>query len=218
MDILKILTESAESLISEDLDFFITELETGSYEASYIQQCKDQIALLRTWHKADIGAAKAKNNADKIGVPDGVLINTDQLAPEQVNSLAQLSPIEKTRVELKRLRVQNNYKSAFKAYIKNSAFIDADFVDTNYGMFLAWEINAIISVKQMGEPFLEKYFGALDWDKISRYQLFSESFFMKHFAQLNTELVLEKGKNKWRKKENRSKQLDVFLRLKGVKI
>ena len=56
------------------------------------------------------------------------------------------------------------------------------------------------------------------YDKIARYQLFSEGFFMKHYAQLDVNIVLGHGKNEWRKKENRSKQLDVFLRLKGVKI
>ena len=70
----------------------------------------------------------------------------------------------------------------------------------------------------MGEDFIEKYFGALDHDKIARYQQFSEVFFMKHFSQMDYTIVLEHGKNEWRKKENRSKQLDVFLRLKGVKI
>ena len=70
----------------------------------------------------------------------------------------------------------------------------------------------------MPEEFLEKYFGALNKDKIARYQCFSESFFMKHYSQLDATVVLTKGKNEWRKKENRSKQLDVFLRLKGVKI
>ena len=96
--------------------------------------------------------------------------------------------------------------------------IDADFVDTHYSFFQPWELDAIISVKQMGEDFIEKYFGALDHDKIARYQQFSEVFFMKHFSQMDYTIVLEHGKNEWRKKENRSKQLDVFLRLKGVKI
>jgi hypothetical protein len=35
---------------------------------------------------------------------------------------------------------------------------------------------------------------------------------------MDATIVLQHGKNEWRKKENRSKQLDVFLRLKGVKI
>lgn len=70
----------------------------------------------------------------------------------------------------------------------------------------------------MGESFLEKYFGALDPDKVARYQEFSEQFFMKHFSQLDAVAVLAHGKNEWRKKDKRSKQLDVFLRLKGIKI
>ena len=218
MDILKILTESSDSLIPEDLDFFVTELETGNYDASYIQQCKDQIEILRNWHKGNVGAAQPKKNADKIGTPKGVVMTPSQLAPQQMNPAAQLPPEELVRGDLKRLRVQNDYKSAFKTYVKGSSIIDAAFVDANYGLFAAWEINAIISVKQMGEAFLEKYFGALDLEKIARYQQFSENFFMKHFSQLDAQIVLERGKNEWRRKENRSKQLDVFLRLKGVKI
>ena len=96
--------------------------------------------------------------------------------------------------------------------------MDAAFIEKHFSFFKEWELNAILSVKQLGEPFLEKYFGALDHDKIARYQLFSEAFFMKHYAQMDATIVLQHGKNEWRKKENRSKQLDVFLRLKGVKI
>ena len=73
-----------------------------------------------------------------------------------------------------------------------------------------------MSVKPVSEEFLEQYFGALDHDKIARYQKFSEAFFIKHYAQMNATIVLEHGKNEWRKKENRSKQLDVFLRIKGI--
>ena len=113
---------------------------------------------------------------------------------------------------------ENQSSKEFKKFIASHELVDADFVDKNYGLFEAWEIGAIISVKQMGEAFLEKYFGALDLDKVARYQEFSEQFFMKHFSQLDATIVLTKGKNTWRKKENRSKQLDVFLRLKGVKI
>jgi len=116
------------------------------------------------------------------------------------------------------LRGQPAYKTNFKKLITEQDFIDSSFVEKHYSFFEAWEINAILSVKQMDEEFLEKYFGVLDHDKIARYQLFSENFFMKHFAQLDHTIVLQRGKNQWRKKEKRSKQLDVFLRLKGVKI
>jgi hypothetical protein len=76
----------------------------------------------------------------------------------------------------------------------------------------------MLTIIPLEEGFLEKYFGALDKDKISRYQCFSEGFFIKHYSQLDATVVLTKSKNEWRKKENRSKRLDVFLRLKGVKL
>ncbi|NLE21088.1 MAG: hypothetical protein GX623_09770 [Clostridiales bacterium] len=95
----------------------------------------------------------------------------------------------------------------------NEAFLDAHFT-----LFQPWEMGAVVSVIPLGEAFLEKYFTELDPEKIARYQAFSEVFFMKHFAKLDPSLVLEKGRNEWRKKENRSTQLDVFLRLKGVRI
>ena len=56
---------------------------------------------------------------------------------------------------------------------------------------------------------MEKYFSSLNAEKIARYQLFSEKFFIKHFSQFDAEIVLTKGKNEWRKKEKRSAQLDV---------
>ena len=70
----------------------------------------------------------------------------------------------------------------------------------------------------IGVPPMLETMKQLDAEKIARYQLFSEKFFIKHFSQLDAEIVLTKGKNDWRKKENRSAQLDVFLRLKGIKI
>ena len=121
-------------------------------------------------------------------------------------------------LDITKMREDSSYKTKFKSRIKDAYFLDAAFIEKHFAFFKEWELNAILSVKQLGEPFLEKYFGALDHDKIARYQLFSEAFFMKHYAQMEATIVLQHGKNEWRKKENRSKQLDVFLRLKGVKI
>ena len=68
------------------------------------------------------------------------------------------------------------------------------------------------------EEYLESYFGVLDHKMIAQYQLFSESFYMRHYADLDAETVLSKGVNTWRDKAQRSKQLEVFLRIKGVKL
>jgi hypothetical protein len=218
MDILKILEESAESLYPEDLDFFETELATGGYKEDYVKRCRSKIIQVRKWMNGETDSTGKTDEPGHLN-KGKVFVPLSNLAPENANApLANKTPIDLFKEDLANLRHLNSYKSEFKKFIASHELVDADFVDKNYGLFEAWEIGAIISVKQMGEPFLEKYFGALDLDKVARYQEFSEQFFMKHFSQLDATIVLTKGKNAWRKKENRSKQLDVFLRLKGIKL
>lgn len=221
MDILKILEDSGKDLYLEDLDFFETELATGGhYNAAYQAQCKSKIKELRAWLSGDATEdekPKDKKKDDK--TPAGLVVGIGDLAPKESNPVAaSLTPEQMIFKDITAMREVSSYKTNFKKYVAEKAEIDAAFVDTHYSLFQPWELDAIISVKQMGEDFIEKYFGALDHDKIARYQQFSEAFFMKHFSQMDCTVVLEHGKNEWRKKENRSKQLDVFLRLKGVKI
>lgn len=221
MDILKILKESGKELYAEDLDFFETELATGEgYDDVYQEQCHKLIDELRGWLCGDndetSGSASSAEEEDKTV---GVVVSVVDIAPKEVNPVASSLTWEQTIFsDILCMRENNSYKTNFKHYVAGKGEIDAAFVDKNYSFFREWELDAIISVRQMGEEFLEKYFGALDRAKIARYQLFSEGFFMKHFSQMDASIVLEHGKNEWRKKENRSKQLDVFLRLKGVKL
>ena len=223
MEILEILKNSKEEIYPEDLDFFETELATGDYKAAYIKECKAQIEIIRKWlsekdapeepEKPQAKPASGKKNGGPL------VMGIHSVAPESANPIAASMSVEDIIFsDIKSLRESDSYKSKFKKYVVDKAEIDSAFIDAHYSFFLPWELDAIISVKQMTEEFLEKYFGALDKDKISRYQQFSESFFMKHYSQLDATVVLTKGKNEWRKKENRSKQVDVFLRLKGVKI
>lgn len=221
MDILDILKNSGKELYSEDLDFFETELATGGkYDAAYQAQCRSIIKRMRFWMRT--GEEETVTEAcdqERMGTPAALMVDVDKLAPESSNPLMKdRTPDEILFQRISRLRESSSYKSEFKKYIKEQDIVDGAFVEKNYAFFDDWELNAILSVKQFEEPFLEKYFGALDHDKIARYQLFSEAFFMRHFAQMDYTVVLQHGKNEWRRKENRSKQLDVFLRLKGVKI
>ena len=231
MEILKILTESAKELYPEDLDFFETELATGGiYNAAYQAQCRSKIKELRAWMNGEITEeteaesteedhSETQTEPEKPAVSKGIVVGIQNLAPAASNPVAAtMTPAQQIESDVKAMREQSSYKTVFKKYVKDSTVIDADFLEAHFSFFQQWEMDAIVSVKQLGEEFLEKYFGALDHDKIARYQLFSESFFMKHFSQMDPGIVLEHGKNEWRKKENRSKQLDVFLRLKGVKI
>lgn len=235
MKVLQILTESADELYPEDLDFFETELATDSeYSAEYRAKCREEIKKLRIRMNSHgineclVEKKNEENEAVSSHISDSLTktgMKENHLSQEVLghidNSLSaavNMTSAEKIECEIKMLREQKYYKSMFKKYVKDNAEIDADFLEKHFLLFTQWEIDAIVSVKQLGEDFLEKYFATLDHEKIARYQLFSESFFMKHFAEMDAIIVLEHGKNQWRKKENRSRQLDVFLRLKGVKI
>lgn len=219
MDILKNLKESGKDLYPEDLDLFETELATGgTYNASYKAQCQKLIKELRKWMK-EKDSQPDKDSEKEGGSIDPLLVSIMDLSPQDtVTEGSELSAKAVIQRDIAKIRQDSNYKSLFKKYVTEKTMIDSEFVDANYSIFQQWELDAIISVRQMTEEFLEKYFGALDHDKIARYQQFSEAFFLKHYSQMDANIVLEHGKNEWRKKENRSQKLDVFLRLKGVKI
>ena len=222
MEILEILKNSKAEIYLEDLDFFETELATGNYAESYISECKEQIEIVRKWLSGDEQIDDSQSDlaeSPKKKSKSLLVMGIHDIAPENANPVAAtMTPEEIILSDIKLMRDSDSYKSRFKKYVQDKAKIDGSFVDTHYSFFMQWELDAIVSVRQLGEEFLEKYFGALDKDKIARYQFFSESFFMKHYLQMDATIVLTKGKNEWRKKEKRSKQLDVFLRLKGVKL
>lgn len=218
MEIYEILKSSGKDLYPEDLDFFETELATGGpYDETYRMKCRNLIEEIRRWQAGD-DATEEEPVHKRANKNVSVEILISQAAPMEANPAANLSREEILFRDIRMLRERPSYKTNFKKFVTEQDVIDSAFVEKHFSFFKAWEINAILSVKQMDEEFLEKYFGVLDNDKIARYQLFSENFFMKHFAQLDHTIVLQRGKNQWRKKEKRSKQLDVFLRLKGVKI
>ena len=216
MDILEILKKSGKDLYPEDLDFFETELATGGhYDAAYQAECRALMKQIRNWKKA---SAPSDDPAKAKGKSGGIEMDISKVAPKEANPVMDMPQDQRLFLDITKMRDESSYKTKFKKRIQEADFVDAAFIEKHFAFFKEWELNAILSVKKLGEPFLEKYFGALDHDKIARYQLFSEAFFMKHYAQMDATIVLQHGKNEWRKKEKRSKQLDVFLRLKGVKI
>lgn len=213
MQVLEILKNSSENLYPEDLAFFEAELDTGDYTREYIDQCKDLIAEIRKWKKQ-----AAKQSVQDV-IPANILVDPDKLVPG-------VKPKEKTPQErlaefthaLQQMRTTTNYKTRFKQYLADHPEINEAFIDQHIALFQPTELESIVMTMPLSEVFIDKYFASLDADKIARYQLFSEKFFIRHYAQMDAEIVLTKGKNEWRKKENRSSQLDVFLRLKGVKL
>ena len=211
MDILTTLKTSSGDLLPEDLELFRTELAVGNYSAAYKQECAELMEQIEHWLTSAV-SGKKREESDVASV---IQIDASQLTPH--NGTQQSIPfLKQFKADLSAMRLSEKYKSRFRTYIKTHTEFDEGFVDANFHLFEKWEMDAILSELALSEAFLEKYFSVLDKDRIARYQLFSESFYQKHFSDFDTEAVLKKGKNEWRKKENRSKQFAVFLRLKGV--
>lgn len=216
MNILEILQKNGKDLLPEEIDLLKVELETGNYEAEYIDSCKTLISEISNW----INEKRSADHQSKI-VPSQMILPPDKLVPSDVRGIPTPPPIspEKTVFsDLQRIRAGKDYKSAFKKYIKESVIVNESFVVKNFGLFKDWEVNALLACIQFSEEFLEKYFTVLDHKAIALYQLFSEGFFIKHYVDLDAETVLSRGINPWKDKLLRSKQLDVFLRIKGVKL
>lgn len=213
MQVLEILKSSGMDLYSEDLDFFEAELDTGDYSPEYITECRQRISEIRKWKKQ----AVTKSSQDVI--PPNVYVDPDMLipgtTPKEKTKQEKLTELKNTLVQM---RTATNYKTRFKQYLADHPEVNEAFLDEHIALFQPWELEAVLMARQLSEEFLDKYFASLDADKIARYQCFSEKFFIRHYAQMDAESVLTKGKNDWRKKENRSSQLDVFLRLKGIKL
>ena len=213
MQVLEILKNSGKELYPEDLAFFEAELDTGNYPLEYIDQCKKLIAEIRNRKK------QAARQSVQDVIPSGILVAQDKLVPgiKQKEKTPQERLAEFTR-ELQQMRTATNYRTRFKQYLADHPEIDEAFIDQHIALFQPTELESIVMTMPLSEDFIDKYFASLDADKIARYQLFSEQFFIRHYSQMDAKIVLTRGKNEWRKKENRSSQLDVFLRLKGVKL
>lgn len=213
MEVLEILRSSGKELYPEDLAFFEAELDTGDYAPDYIDQCRMMISEIRSWKKQAI--------KDKLpgAIPESMVMDAADLMPgaahREKTEEEQLADLTR---ELARMRTATNYRTRFKQYLAEHPEMDEAFFDRHIALFQPEELEALLMTMPLSEAFLEKYFASLDAQKIARYQLFSEKFFIRHYAQMDAETVLTKGKNEWRKKENRSSQLDVFLRLKGVRL
>ena len=211
MDILEILKSSSSDLLPEDLELFKTELAVGGYSEEYQRECIELIKALENWQQE----TKPTKTSDISEVVSAMQVDASQINPNG-QPKRTVSFLDQFKADLNAMRLSEKYRSSFRTYIKQHPEFDESFVDANFSLFEEWEIEAILSELTFSEQFLEKYFSVLDKDKIARYQLFSEHFYQKHFSDFDAETVLKKGKNEWRKKENRSKQFAVFLRLKGV--
>ena len=228
MDIRAVLADSAEKLLDDELSMLAEELTTGGYDAAYRKECRDLIDAERKRRKeARSGVGVAAGSVAQV-VPGGparrlphdveksVLVSPDVLSPYSQVEVPAKSPKETVAADLAVIRRSETRAKLFREYLKNSAIIDEAFLDSNISLFDAEELAIVVTQMSLSEAFLEKYLAALDLKKVATNQRFSEEFFMRHYADLDAELVLKRGINEWRNKDKRSKKLDMFLRLKGV--
>jgi hypothetical protein len=219
MDILTTLRTQGENLYPEDLEFFEVELAVGEYDEVYVHNCRKEIESIRIEHTQKDFANKSKKPAEDETKPKhSVLIELDKLTPQGVASPADLmTDSERMIQEIRQIRkIQETHIEDFRNYVKSQPLLTEEFIDANFTFFDKAEMDVIITEKQLSEKFIEKYFSALNLKTVAQHQQYSEQFFMKHFSKLDVGIVLANSKNTWHKKENRSKELDVFLRLKGV--
>jgi hypothetical protein len=218
MDILQTLKVKGKSLYPDDLQFFEVELAAGEYDEVYRFNCYKEIEIIRMSHSQKNTNPKQKSSAKPEKQKNSVFLELDKLTPQGVASPADsMTDAERIIREIKQTRkIVKSHINNFIDYVKKQPLISENFIDANFTFFEKAEMDAILTVKPFSEAFIEKYFTALNLETVAQYQQYSEQFFMKHFSKLDTNIVLANNKNAWHKKENRSKELDVFLRLKGV--
>ncbi len=205
MDILDMLTNNQEELYLDDLDYFETELAIGEYNSDYKEKCLEKIALIRV-------KLRNKSSKNKYIITDvEKVMDIEEKFKEQ-----ELKDDDDIFHYIRGISSGLNYKTELKQFVKETDKINQDFVERYITEFKEEEIEILTEIVQFDEEFLEKYFKILNKKAISRYQYFSENFFMNHYLELDGEIVLTKGVNDWKNKNKRSNQLDIFLRLKGV--
>lgn len=216
MDILNTLKTKGKDLFAEELDFFVTELETGDYSDVYVKECLELITAIKNWQKSQCVKTKPKSKPHDF---NEILLNPSDLIQDYKGPKKGVSSLEEQiKFEIEEMRKKTDYYAEFENYINSSTVLDENMISKLFKFFLPWELDIFLTSKSFSEDFLEKYFTDLEHSKIAKYQHFSEEFFMKHFNELSYSTVLQKGVNEWRKKANRSNKLNLFLRLKGVSI
>lgn len=220
MDVEEILKNQSDELLEIDLRCLEEELDTGGYAKRYVKNCKELISKIRNQKRAG-----AKNNAE-----DG---DTREESASMIHEvpLDQLSPFSSPSVDAKSAvstdgslwnrvldaRRGSQQQSDLRGLLKRERALDEQFTEAHIGEMTHEELSVFLECRNFSESFLDRYFSVLDPGKIARFQLFSEEFFINHFSEMNPTIVLKQGKNPWRKKDARSKKLDTFLRIKGVR-
>ena len=211
MDIYKFLKDEETNLSFDELQFLEDELLIGNYDVNYIKKCKEKIGMIKN--------KKKDKESKKYGVSyedlQGLLIESSDLLESDEED--ELSIDEKFINMVVKIRGTKEFEEKIMEIIKKLD-IKEDFIDKNFSFFKKGEITYLCENISFSEYFLEKYINELDKNTISKFQYFSEDFFQKYYRFFNANIVLNNGVNEWRNKDKMSKKLEIFLKLKGVKL
>ena len=215
MDIRDLLLKHKNELLDVDLGCLEEELDTGEYDKPYIEECRELIGGIRDERRQAVErASKSVRREERRGKSAGVTL-------EFFHSYGDISANGMTSdsnaiADLAAISSNSNARELLKAYIESHPELDQSFVEEHIGSLPVDAIDVFLELRAFDEAFLDRYFDVLNQAKIARFQMFSEEFFIKHYGDLNETIVLKQGVNPWKKKSDRSRKLNTFLRLKGV--
>ena len=220
MDIEEILKNQSEELLEIDLCCLEEELDTGGYSRLYAARCKNLISAIRNRKTFAVNKV-VDDDQQEDPVSQIREVPLGQLSPFSTPSPSArsvgMTPDDLLWSHVLDARRGSRQRSDLIKLLECEQALDERFVEAHIGDMTQEELSVFLEHRDFSEPFLDRYFSVLDSAKVGRFQLFSEEFFIRHFSEMNPTIVLKQGKNPWRKKEARSKKLDTFLRIKGVR-
>lgn len=215
MDIRELLLKQKNELLDVDLGCLEEELDTGEYDRPYIEECRELIGTIRDERRQAIErAAKGARRRRQGQEGEGPTLKPSQAYGSF--SVGGMTGDSNAIADLAAISSNSNARELLKTYIESHPELDQSFVEEHIGSLPVDAIDVFLELRAFDEAFLDRYFDVLNQAKIARFQMFSEEFFIKHYGDLNETIVLKQGVNPWKKKSDRSRKLNTFLRLKGV--
>lgn len=214
MDVKGLLEKQGSQLLDIDLDVLEEELCTGEYDSAYAGDCLEKISDLRAARKAarEMSSKPSSTTSSQHDMPP-----CKKWRPSSAESLPETQRSSFARGLLV-VRDGGSSVKSLRDLLTICPYADEKFIDENIDLFTPDELDTLLKIRLFSEAFLEKYFMTLDHETLAKSQTFSEEFFIAHYADLDAQTVLRKGINEWRDRAKRSTKLDVFLRIKGVRL
>ena len=209
MEVLEMLKQQGDKLTNEELKFLIDELNTGSYCQDYKGECLsiiDQIKKNRKHGKVEKGNEK---------------VYTVIMSPEEIKNRLDkntLSPEDKFFHDLEIARMMNNGVQVVEENISEN-ILDGEFFINHLNKFTGFEVFKILELVKLTEKQIEALFNVVPYGAIESTQVISEDFFIKHFEEIDVESLKKNKVTNWIvDPTQRSKKIEIFLKMKGVKL